>query len=453
MPFIRSISGIRATINDSLNKEIIQQYIRAFAEYLPQGSVVVGLDGRPSGGWIADIVTNTLSACGRDVLYIGIAPTPTVQLITEHTDDCAGGISISASHNPIEWNGLKFIGGDGVFLDAQQNYEFWQFLDSAAQTKEYNHIGKITSIEDVPKHHIDSITQNPLFSNARLISKEKAFTVVVDAVNASGSVFIPALLREFGCNVIDLYCDNTGNFPHIPEPLPENLQELQNAVVKHKADVGIAVDPDADRLVLIDELGNAIGEERTITLCVLAALCLSPQRDIKENNVVVNLSTTMAVDAVCKKYNAHLFRSPVGEINVVRLMQTTQAIIGGEGSGGVILPASHYGRDSLVGTALILSLLAYYGKSLSEVNATIPTYYMKKSKVEFSSDFSTVQQRLLNIFSPKSYRDDDGFYCEFENAWLHVRTSNTEPIARIIAESLSEKETNLLIEKALSAFG
>lgn len=452
MPFIRSISGIRATINDSLDKETIQQYIRAFAEYLPYGSVVVGLDGRPSGAWIAEIVTHTLAACGRDVLYIGIAPTPTVQLITEHTGDCAGGISISASHNPIEWNGLKFIGSDGVFLDAHQNFDFWKFLESPSKSQEL-HLGKITTVENVTQHHIESITQNPLFIQTRNITKEKALKVIVDAVNASGSLFIPALLREFGCDVIELYCDNTGNFPHIPEPLPENLQDLQKAVVEYKADLGIAVDPDADRLVLIDENGNAIGEERTITLCVLAALCLTPNLENQENSVVVNLSTTMAVDAVCKKYNANLFRSPVGEINVVRLMQATKAIIGGEGSGGVILPASHYGRDSLVGTALLLSLLAYQGKSLSELNATIPTYCMKKTKVEFNSDFATIKQRLLSLFLPNNFREDDGLYCEFENAWLHVRTSNTEPIARIIAESHSEEYTNALMEKALSVFG
>ncbi len=452
MPFIRSISGIRATVHDSFSKEVIQQYIRAFSEYLPQGSVVVGLDGRPSGAWIADIVTQTLSACGRDVLFIGIAPTPSVQLLTEHTRDCAGGISISASHNPIEWNGLKFIGSDGVFLDAYQNHEFWQFLDTPEQTRDHRHFGKISHIENFAKHHIETITRNPLFSDTLNFLNEKEFTVVVDAVNASGSLYIPSLLREFGCNVIELYCDNTGNFPHIPEPLPENLQELQHAVARHKADLGIAVDPDADRLVLIDEHGKAIGEERTITLCIFAALCLTPHRFNEEINVVVNLSTTMAVDAVCNQYKANLFRSPVGEINVVRLMQATNAIIGGEGSGGVILPASHYGRDSLVGTALILSLLANKGISLSEVNATIPTYCMKKTKVEFSGDFTKVKQRLLNLFLPKSYREDDGFYCEFEKARLHVRTSNTEPIARIIAESLSDEETNLLIEKALGAF-
>ncbi|HRE56802.1 MAG TPA: phosphoglucosamine mutase [Candidatus Kapabacteria bacterium] len=451
MPFIRSISGIRATVNDSLNKDIIQQYIRGFAQYLPQGSVVVGFDGRPSGTWIAEIVTQTLSECGRDVLYIGIAPTPTVQLLTEQTPDCAGGISISASHNPIEWNGLKFIGGDGVFLDAEQNSKFWKFVDSPDNNTGIAHHGTVTSLHNVMTYHIESITKNPLFSKAIDICKKRSLTVVVDAVNASGSRYIPALLKEFGCNVIELYCDATGKFPHIPEPLPEHLYELQNAVIQHNADLGIAVDPDADRLVLIDENGIAIGEERTITLCVLAALIMNPPND-KPENVVVNLSTTMAVNTVCKQHNANIVRSAVGEINVVRLMQSTDAIIGGEGSGGVILPASHYGRDSLVGTALILSLMTQINKSLSEINATIPTYSMKKTKVEFTGNFSSIKQQLRILFSPKEFREDDGLYCQFEDSWLHVRTSNTEPIARIIAESSSDEQTQSLIDKALTVF-
>jgi len=451
MPFIRSISGIRATVNDSLDSRIIQRYIIGFSQYLPAGSIVVGYDGRTSGSWISEIVTHTLTECGRDVIFIGIAPTPTVQLLTEHTKECVGGISISASHNPSEWNGLKFIGGDGVFLDAEQNHSFWQCVDNGEELEKSDKSGSLFFESEAMKIHIRSIVDHPLFTEIFTKNSKKTLSVVVDAVNASGSEYVPALLRTLGCHVIELYCDKSGIFPHTPEPLPEHLQELRKAVIAHKADLGIAVDPDADRLVLIDENGQAIGEERTITLAVLAALSLRSDTESQEN-VVVNLSTTMAVRTICDRLNATLHRTPVGEINVVRQMQATGAIIGGEGSGGVIFPASHFGRDSLVGTALLLSLMQKTNLSLSELNNSVPTFTMKKTKVEFSGDFSTIKKRLASLFTPITLREDDGFYCEFNDGWLHVRTSNTEPIARIIAESSNEITTDSLIQKALQAF-
>ena len=451
MPFIRSISGIRATVHDALDSNIIERYCIGFAEYLPKGSIVVGYDGRTSGSWISEIVIKALAQCGRDVIFIGIAPTPTVQLITEHTHQCAGGISISASHNPSEWNGLKFIGGDGVFLDADQNKSFWACVDKNTVIASAGKNGSIFHEQHAMEKHIKSILDHPIFAEIRNIDATKSLKVVVDAVNASGSEYIPTLLRTLGCQVVELYCDKSGVFPHTPEPLPEHLHELQKAVIMYKADLGIAVDPDADRLVLIDENGQAIGEERTITLAVLAALSLRKSSDNQEN-VVVNLSTTMAVRTVCERFNAILHRTPVGEINVVRHMQSIGAVIGGEGSGGVIFPDSHYGRDSLVGTALLLSLLRSQNLSLSELNSSIPTYAMKKTKVEFTGEFLNIKRRLLTLFSPMNIREDDGLYCEFNDGWLHVRTSNTEPIARIIAESSNETTTQSLIEKALQAF-
>lgn len=453
MPFIRSISGIRATVQDSINEDIIKQYCIGFSHYLPKGSITVGYDGRPSGKWISECVINSLTNCGRDVNYIGIAPTPTVQLLTEHNSECVGGISISASHNPIEWNGLKFIAGDGVFLDTEQNNRFWEITDSIDFN--VNHTldkGNRIEINDAREQHIQSILRNPLF--AHILSEEKVpkkkLKVVVDAVNASGSFYIPDLLNKLGCDVIPLYCTNTGNFPHTPEPLPQHLSDLCEYVKKEKADLGIAVDPDADRLVLIDEDGNAIGEERTIVLSTLSALLLNEDNK-RELHVVVNLSTTQAVQDVCNIHGAILHRTPVGEINVVRKMQETKAIIGGEGSGGVIFPASHYGRDSLVGTALIISLLKKESKNLSEINKLIPEYSMQKVKMEFSGDFSSIREKIINEFKPQNFRTDDGIHFSFNNSWLHVRASNTEPIARIIAESPTIEENNEIISRALKA--
>jgi len=453
MPFIRSISGIRATVEDSLNEEIIKQYSIGFSQYLPKGSVTIGYDGRPSGKWISECVMDTLAHCGRDVNYIGIAPTPTIQLLTEHNVNCVGGISISASHNPIEWNGLKFIGGDGVFLDAEQNNRFWEITDSIHNKVNVGvNKGTIYEINDAREQHITSILLNPLFAHIHSQEKtsEKKLKVIVDAVNASGSLYIPDLLNRLGCEVIPLYCSNNGDFPHTPEPLPQHLTALCEAVKKEKADLGIAVDPDADRLVLIDENGNAIGEERTIVLSTLSALLLNVDKD-RELHAVINLSTTQAVKDVCDRFGAMLHRTPVGEINVVRKMQETNALIGGEGSGGVIFPASHYGRDSLVGTALIISLLKKKTKSLSEINSQIPEYSMQKVKMEFSGDFSVIKEKIISEFKPQNYRTDDGIYFSFNNSWLHVRASNTEPIARIIAESPTIEENNEIISRALKA--
>lgn len=453
MPFIRSISGIRATVADSLNEKIIQQYCYGFSDYLPQGSITVGYDGRPTGVWIAECVITALKKCGREVVYLGIAPTPTVQLLTEHNKTCVGGISISASHNPIEWNGLKFIGGDGVFLDSTQNEDFWKITDSLSENRTSSESeGQLTEKTNALTTHIDSIINNPIFDTQikKLLNKTRSIRVVVDAVNASGSLYIPQLLRKLGCDVIELFCKNDGDFPHTPEPLPENLSLLCDAVKEHKADLGIAVDPDADRLVLIDENGVAIGEERTIVLSVLSALILAGTEK-NAANVVVNLSTTKAVNDVCAMYGAQLHRTPVGEINVVRKMQEVKALIGGEGSGGVIFPHSHYGRDSLVGTALIIVLISIKEKKLSEINKEIPTYSMKKTKMEFSGDFATIREKIVKEFAPKEYRTDDGIYFTVNNSWLHVRASNTEPIARIIAESPTEEENNALILRAFSA--
>ena len=341
MPFINSISGLRATLGDSLLPNVISNYIAAFDKVLPKGKVVVGRDGRPSGKWIEQIVVATFTACGRDTISIGIVPTPTVQLSVESAKDVVAGISITASHNPKEWNGLKFINEEGVFCDLIENSKIWD----AEKFGNFNFIqnqefGEQIYDDSAIDKHIQKVLDIPLIKEGRIdkiISKK--YKVVVDAVNASGSVAIPKLLKKLGCEVVELFCNENGLFPHTPEPIPKNLTLLAEEVKKQKADLGIAVDPDADRLVLIDGNGKPIGEEKTIVLAIESVLSnmnlfLS---DGFEPIVVVNQSTTKMVEDIASKYNVKVERSSVGEINVVKTMKKRRPrnllIVGGTGSG------------------------------------------------------------------------------------------------------------------------
>jgi phosphomannomutase len=439
MAFIRSISGLRATLGTGLQPEIISRYAAAFAQYCPEGPIVIGRDGRPSGQWIEHIIIGTLQACGRDILLLGIAPTPTVQLQTEHSS-AAGGISITASHNPQEWNGLKFLGSDGVFLDEQQNRDFWSIVDNFPHDSSEHIIpGTIYPIDNAVDYHCNSVISSIESITKQSCASGKQFKVVVDAVHASGSIYIPRLLELLGCEVIPLFCDNSGIFPHIPEPIPQNLYQLSQAVLKHQADFGIAIDPDADRLVLIDEHGIPIGEEKTIALSVKSLLSFV---DINNtHSVVVNLSTSKITDIISEEYKVKTFRSPVGEINVVKAMKQHNAIIGGEGSGGVILPSCHYGRDSLVGIALIIALLRFEHSTMSMISDSLPKRYIAKGKSNWDRDPQLLYKKIVDTLGDQSnnIRYDDGIWMDLGLSWIHVRISNTEPIVRFIAESDSEK--------------
>jgi phosphomannomutase len=439
MAFIRSISGLRATLGTGLQPEIISRYAAAFAQYCPEGPIVIGRDGRPSGQWIEHIIIGTLQACGRDILLLGIAPTPTVQLQTEHSS-AAGGISITASHNPQEWNGLKFLGSDGVFLDEQQNRDFWSIVDNFPHDSSEHIIpGTIYPIDNAVDYHCNSVISSIESITKQSCASGKQFKVVVDAVHASGSIYIPRLLELLGCEVIPLFCDNSGIFPHIPEPIPQNLYQLSQAVLKHQADFGIAIDPDADRLVLIDEHGIPIGEEKTIALSVKSLLSFV---DINNtHSVVVNLSTSKITDIISEEYKVKTFRSPVGEINVVKAMKQHNAIIGGEGSGGVILPSCHYGRDSLVGIALIIALLRFEHSTMSMISDSLPKRYIAKGKSNWDRDPQLLYKKIVDNLGDQSnnIRYDDGIWMDLGLSWIHVRISNTEPIVRFIAESDSER--------------
>ncbi len=445
MSLLRSISGLRATLGSDLIPQLIAEYTAAFSTMLPKGPIVIGRDGRPSGNWIEDVVIGTLRACRRPVRSLGMVPTPTVQLLTEKSD-AAGGIVITASHNPAEWNGLKFLDGGGVFLDDVANESLWRIVDSHSQEfSDQQQSGSVEYIADAITRHIDVLcevfnidSKSPSQKNGNMQR------VVVDAVNCSGSVIVPHLLTLLGYQPVPLYCDGSGSFPHPPEPISENLEDLGRAVIQYDAAFGVAVDPDADRLVLFDEHGEPIGEELTIALSVMAALEKQPSGS---KTVVVNYSTTRTVDDIAQRYGAQTFRAAVGEINVVRKMLETGALIGGEGSGGVVYPKAHAGRDSLVGIALICGLLSSGGKTLSELCSSLPKYAMVKRRIGLRDrmELPHVLNELEKKYSHASVSKEDGLHLAWPDRWIHIRASNTEPILRLIAEAPTSNDATMLI--------
>ncbi|MCX6141547.1 MAG: phosphoglucosamine mutase [Candidatus Kapabacteria bacterium] len=444
MAFIRSISGLRATLVDDLTPFVVAEYAAAFASILPPGPIVVGRDGRPSGQWIEEIVVGSLRVAGRTVRLLGMATTPTVQLITEHSD-AVGAIAITASHNPAEWNGMKFLDAGGVFLDAEGNAELWRAVDAHAPAMSADgEEGVVELITDASEQHIARVLALDVVRSA---PKAHGELVVVDAVNSSGSFIVPQLLLELGYTVHKLFADGSGIFPHTPEPTSENLTQLGEAVRTHKAAFGVAVDPDGDRLVLFDETGSPIGEERTVVLATEAVMAMGTRGD-----AVVNYSTTRAVDDVTAQHGYVTHRAAVGEINVVRKMQHVAAVIGGEGSGGVIYPACHAGRDSIVGLGLITSLLRHRNVSLAQACAALPTYVMIKTKIDLPPrfDFGSLRDHVISSFSDATFSTEDGVHVALPSSWVHVRVSNTEPIMRIIAEAPSREEAQELINRVQS---
>ncbi len=449
MSLILSISGIRGIVGESLTPDVIVKYSAAFAQYCNNGRIVIGRDGRITGKIIGNVIASTLLSMGCDVVDLGVAPTPTIVLAVEKLS-AAGGIAITASHNPMEWNGLKFIAQTRMFLNAEENEKLWEIAEGkkcnyAAWNKIGRHITDVSFIQQ----HIDSVFDLPYINLEQIIKRK--FKIVVDCINASGGTIVPKMLRNLGCEVVELNCEVSGIFSRMPEPVPENLAELCNQVRANKADFGIAVDPDVDRLVLIDEEGNPFGEEYTITTVIKFIL---EKMKLTTQKVVVNLSTTRTVDDVAKKYSAAVFRTPVGEINVAQKMKEVGAIVGGEGSGGVILPAVHYTRDAIVGIGLILQQLAEYNGTISELKESLPNYSIVKSKFEIRrKDTDRVFETILRKYeSEGKINTDDGLKIDFEDSWIHLRKSNTEPIIRIIAEARSMDRAKQLIEQLKKIF-
>ncbi len=437
-----SISGIRGIVGDGLDPEVIVKYINAYSKFIDSGKVIVGRDARITGEMVNQIVTGTLLANGLDVIDIGICPTPTVQF-TVKSLNADGGIAISASHNPNEWNALKLLNSTGQFMSPDQHEKMKTYLSYNPSYKSWDNIGKKTVLSDAIKNHVDAILNLPIINVDEI--RRKKFKVVADCVNGAGAYCIPDLLKSFGCEVIELNCEMTGIFPRLPEPLPENLTETMQAVRTHKADFAVVVDPDVDRLVLITDKGEPFIEENTVTIAIDFVLSKT------NGNVAVNLSTSRSVDDIAKKYNSFCYRSPVGEANVVKKMKEVNAVIGGEGSGGVIYPALHYGRDALVGIALVLQYLTDSNLKLSEIKDRLPQYYISKKKIDLNNiSPDSVLNNLIKKYSSYKINTEDGLRIDFDDHWVHFRKSNTEPIIRIITESGSQAYSEELSEKYLN---
>jgi len=432
-----SISGVRGIVGESLTPSIIEKYTLAYGSFLNKGTVILGRDSRTSGEFINDIVKGCLLATGCKVIDVGIVPTPTVQMEILH-HKAQGGIAITASHNPPEWNGLKFMDDNGRFLSPDKADKIYSDADKGNfHLQKWNDIGSFKSDKNANSRHIEELLKLPYF-DIKAIQKRK-FKVVIDCVNGAGGLIIPQLLEKLGCETIVLNGEANGYFAHTPEPLPENLTELSKTVKEYKADLGFAVDPDVDRCAIIDNKGNTIGEEYTLALAVKFILSQ------KLGNVVVNMSTSRASEDIAKYYNCPFIRTKVGEINVAEEMVKSEAIIGGEGNGGVILPELHLGRDAPAAIALTLQALLEFGGTMNELFLSLPQYKIVKKKINIEGlKPDELLQKMADKHKDKKIDFLDGLKIDTENTWVHLRKSNTEPIIRVMAEAPTEKEAEEL---------
>ncbi len=453
MTLIKSISGIRGTIGGSTGDNLTPidavKFAAAYGTWLKQYAqkeelkVVIGRDARLSGEMIQNLVVSTLVGLGIDVIDLGLSTTPTVEIAVP-IEGADGGIILTASHNPKEWNALKLLNEKGEFLDAEQGALILGLAEKEAfDFAEVDDLGSIVRNDAYIDIHIDEVLKLPLV-DANTI-RAKKFKVVVDGVNSTGGIAIPKLLKELGAEVIELYCDPTGHFPHNPEPLKEHLGDICGLVVKEGADFGIVVDPDVDRLAFISNDGEMFGEEYTLVACADYVLGKT------KGNTVSNLSSSRALRDITQQHGGTYEAAAVGEVNVVAKMKATDAIIGGEGNGGIIYPESHCGRDSLVGTALFLMLLAERGGTVAELRASYPSYFMSKNKIQLTPELDV--DGILNAMAEK-YKDEDvstidGVKIDFPQNWVHLRKSNTEPIIRIYTEAKSQKEADGLAERII----
>lgn len=437
MAILKTISGIRGTIggkeDEGLSPIDVVKYTASFGQLMITPSnkkIVVGRDGRMSGAMVHQLVTATLQSIGATIIDLGLSTTPTVEMAVK-IEGAAGGIILTASHNPREWNALKLLNSNGEFINAEIGQEVLANADNKSTVfAEVTELGTVVTNNTYMQKHIDAILAHPLV-NAKAIAA-KNFSVVVDAINSTGATFVPALLNALGVYNITVINDAvTGNFAHNPEPLPENLKELCSTVVDTKSHIGIAVDPDVDRLCFVNEDGSLFGEE--YTLVAVADYILQH----KKGNTVSNLSSTRALRDVTEKHGGTYYASAVGEVNVVSKMKEMHAVIGGEGNGGIIVPELHYGRDALIGIALFLSHLATFGKSMSQLRSTYPQYVISKNKIELdaSIDLQKIFTSLKEKYKAQPINDIDGLKIEFGKDWVHLRPSNTEPIIRIYSES------------------
>jgi len=453
MTLIKSISGIRGTIGgevgDALTPLDIVKFTSSYANFIRKknnksNTIIIGRDARISGEMVSNIVSGTLVGCGFNVLDIGLSTTPTVEVAVQ-LHKSAGGIIITASHNPKQWNALKLLNDKGEFLSAKNGKEILKLAESEEFSfSEIDNLGVHTKDDSYNDKHIEEVLDLSLV-DVDLV-KSAGFKVVVDAVNSTGGFMVPRLLEKMGVECIKLYCEPNGKFPHNPELLAENLTDISELVVKEVADFGIVVDPDVDRLAMVCEDGSMFGEEYTLVAVSDYVLSKTP------GNTVSNLSSTRALRGVTNKYNGTYEASAVGEVNVVEKMKATNAIIGGEGNGGVIYPELHYGRDALVGIALFLTQLAERRISVKELRDSYPNYFISKNKIELTPeiDVEAILSALEDRYKDEQITTIDGLKIDFEDGWIHLRKSNTEPIIRIYAESDGEKKANSFTEKMIT---
>jgi phosphomannomutase len=454
MTLIKSISGIRGTIGgkpgDNLTPLDAVKFASAYAIWIKENSgktapkVVIGRDARISGSMIQSLVQNTLIGMGCHIVDLGLSTTPTVELAVPN-EQADGGIILTASHNPKQWNALKLLNNKGEFLDGVEGQKI---LDSADKEDfhyaEVDDLGTVQIIEDYIDQHIQMVLDMEVTQIEAI--KAAGFKVVIDGVNSTGGIAIPALCKALGVEVVELYCDPTGHFPHNPEPLKEHLGDLCEAVKKHQAHFGITVDPDVDRLAFVDETGEMFGEEYTLVACADYIL------GHKKGNTVSNLSSSRALRDVTKKHGGTYFAAAVGEVNVVQKMKEKNAVIGGEGNGGIIYPESHYGRDALVGVAMFLSLLTEKKMKVSELRASYPSYFMSKKKVQLVKGMP-VDAILADIhatYESEEVTSIDGVKIDFADQWVHMRKSNTEPIIRIYTEAPTQQIADALADRFIA---
>lgn len=451
MTLIKSISGIRGTIGgkvgDNLTPIDVVKFAASYGLWIKEQSnkltysIVIGRDARISGEMIQNLVINTLVAMGINVVNLDLSTTPTVEIAVPK-ENADGGIILTASHNPKQWNALKLLDSKGEFLSSTHSQRVLDIASNDSMNfSDVDSLGKVFTDNSYFDKHIDSVISLS-YVNEKSI-RNSNFRVVVDGVNSTGGIVVPMLLERLGVDVIKIHCDPNGNFPHNPEPLKEHLTDLSKKVLETNADFGIAVDPDVDRLAFMDEKGILFGEEYTLVACADYVL------NIKKGNTVSNMSSTRALKDLTNKYGGSYIASAVGEVNVVESMKKNNAVIGGEGNGGIILPESHYGRDALVGIALFLSLLSEKKISVSELKKTYPLYFMSKKKINLNKD--TNVDSILSIIK-NNHNDDeinsiDGVKIDFIDSWVHLRKSNTEPIIRIYSEAKSQLEADKLAEE------
>ncbi|MEN8928693.1 MAG: phosphoglucosamine mutase [Flavobacteriales bacterium] len=442
MTLIKSISGIRGTIggniSDNLTPIDVVKFTSAYAQWIKNTSgksnitIVIGRDARLSGEMVSNLVSGTLIGMGVKVIDLGLSTTPTVEIAVP-MEKADGGIIITASHNPKQWNALKLLNEQGEFISGEQGEELIRIADNDDYSySQVDDLGNYSKDDSYLQKHIDSVLDLKLVDKEAI--KNAGFKVVVDAVNSTGGIFIPALLKQLGVEVVELYCEPTGHFPHNPEPLAENLTEISKLVTEQKADLGIVVDPDVDRLAFVCNDGSMFGEEYTLVAVADYVTKNTP------GNTVSNLSSTRALNDVTVKNGGQYFASAVGEVNVVEKMKAENAVIGGEGNGGIIYPESHYGRDALVGVGLFLTHLAKEKITSKEMRNALPNYEMSKNKIQLTPQINVdeVLVKMKEKYANERVNDIDGVKIDFENEWVHLRKSNTEPIIRVYSESETE---------------